>query len=239
MKLLQIIGFVVGLAVTNSALGVDIKTRAVKAEDFVPAGWTMHTISHGDLNQDGVNDVVLVVQQADPNNISRNEDGLGRDELDTNPRVLLVALKKDGLYELVVKNEKILPSQDEYGGCADDLLSENGGVGITKKGVLRIDFHHWSSCGTWETSEESYTFRYQNNRFELIGYDASGFHRASGEEHSISINYSTRKKLTVTGGNMFSEDENKPIRKWTQIKANQTYDLQTFDWEQADAIRQR
>ena len=100
-------------------------------------------------------------------------------------------------------------------------LTQNG-LSI-EKGVLKIDLNYWYSCGSWYTNHNTYIFRYQNNQFEMIGYESSEFHRASGEATSISINYSTKKKIETTGLNEFNES--KPKSKVSKIKINKLYNL--------------
>ena len=75
---------------------------------------------------------------------------------------------------------------------------------------------------TSSTTNLAYTFRYQNNRFELIGYDEDRVERGSGEEDDTSANLSTGR-VQVSTGNVFN-DEFKHARKstWTTLKAPKT-----------------
>ena len=82
--------------------------------------------------------------------------------------------------------------------------------------TLRIKFNYWSSAGTWYTSTREYVFRYQNNQFELIGFEENSYHRASGEMITYSYNLSTGKIKIVTGENMFDDNESKPEVEWKE-----------------------
>lgn len=65
--------------------------------------------SQGDLNGDGVSDLLLVLRMNDPKNVVKN-DGLGPDELDTNPRMLVVAFADNSKkYRLVVADHTLIP----------------------------------------------------------------------------------------------------------------------------------
>ncbi|MEI8186420.1 MAG: hypothetical protein WCG19_06975 [Chlorobiaceae bacterium] len=64
------------------------------------------------------------------------------------------------------------------------------------------------SAGSWSTSESKFTFRYQDNCFNLIGYDSTDTMRNSGETSTISINYLTKKKI-ITKGN--TENNHKTV----------------------------
>ena len=79
--------------------------------------------------------------------------------------------------------------------------NEDGGVYFApeltveiKKGNLLINYDH-GRYGSWK-----YTFRYQKNNFELIGYDTYIRDHTSGQlvEKLISINFLTQKMQTKT-----------------------------------------
>lgn len=82
------------------------------------------------------------------------------------------------------------------------------------------------------------TFRYQNDSFELIGYDQSEFSRASGEESSESINFSTGKKSTTTGGNIFEDNESNPKTTWSTITKKNLLRLEDCNEETAFSFQQ-
>src|SRR5262245_18638321 len=64
--------------------------RAASADGFVPAGWKLETQVSGDLNRDGIADLVLVLRENNPKNVIEHEN-LGENPLDTNPRILAIA----------------------------------------------------------------------------------------------------------------------------------------------------
>ena len=49
--------------------------------------------------------------------------------------------------------------------------------------------------------------------------------RNSGEQEKFSINFSTNKIKTTTGGNMFDEKLNKPKEKWKNVNIKRKYTL--------------
>jgi hypothetical protein len=184
--------------------------------NYIPKGWVLDTALKGDLNKDQQADVVLVLRNTDPSNLKKN-DGLGMDQLDLNPRRLLILFKTGTGYTKELASDVFLPSiNDEESTCLEDPFSE-GGIEISK-GLLKIRLHYWLSCGSWYVTDYDYIFRYQNKKFELIGLDVSSFHRASGESSITSYNFSTRKKQTITGMNEFEETKVKPVEKWEKIK---------------------
>ncbi len=197
-------------------------------KSFVPKGWKVISESTGDLNKDGMADKAIVIEDTDAKNIITH-DGLGQNILNLNPRVLLVLFKtKANSYRLAVKNSGFIPSEnDEESTCLADPLMQEGGIRI-EKGLLKVSLQYWLSCGSWYVTNKDYTFRFQNQRFELIGYDDFSLHRSSGERSSTSINFSTKKISETTGGNEFNEDENKPKTVWKFAKLSKLLFLQTL-----------
>ena len=84
------------------------------------------------------------------------------------------------------------------------------------------------SCGGWEWPRHNYAFRWQNNGFELIGFDYYSFHRASGDETNKSYNFSTMKRKEIVGGNMF--DIRKSQTKWSNFKSHQKFTLANINF---------
>ena len=199
-------------------------------EDFIPQGWRTILHESGDLNNDGIDDHVIVVEDTKLENIKTN-DKLGRDTLNLNPRTVMVFFKKkNGGYILVAQNDiGFIPTEnDEESTCLADPLMTEGGITI-QKGVLIIGFQYWLSCGSWYVNNVDYKFRYQDKQMRLIGFDHAEFHRASGEQYSTSINFSTGKMEHMTGYNMFDDNASKPKTKTSNWKGKKTYTLDNCD----------
>ena len=183
---------------------------------WVSKGWVLEKSINGDLDADGVDDAVLVLQQNDRRKLKHNE-GLGASELNTNPRRLLVLLKSADGYRKVADNARFLPPQnDEDAPCLEDPLEE-GGVTVSR-GLLRIDLHYWLSCGSWGVSHSSFLFRLEGGRLRLIGLDGYEFMRNSGDRSESSINFLTGKKKITTGLSQFDEPTT-PKVKWEKFPA--------------------
>ena len=186
---------------------------------YVPKGWKIIKSVKGDLNGDNQADAVLVLQKQDKANIIPN-DSMGQTELDTNPRMLKVLFKQAGGYKTAVENTTLIPPESNKDNvCLDDPLSD---VSIDK-GRLKVRFEGFYSCGNWWKDYSDYLFRYQNDRFLLIGYSYYEYHRASGEIEEYSDNYLTGKRKRTTGGNVFGSSKDRPKVKWERLKTKPYY----------------
>ena len=183
--------------------------QAQSTEAFVPPGWILMSQVTGDLNRDGIPDVVLVLRENNPKNIVKH-DILGENPLDTNPRILAVAFgRAGGGYVLKLENHTLIGRHTVP--TVDDPLDDDG-VAI-ERGALRVRLHFFASAGSWTASNAIYRFRYQNDRFELIGYDSNVTERNTGKTTDVSINYATGKMSTSRG----TIDSDKKNAIWTTL----------------------
>lgn len=214
--------------------GENFPQKAKTVNDFIPKGWKKILTTNGDLNKDKLEDTVIVIEKEDKKNIKKN-DGFGPEELNLNPRILLVLFKqKDGTYILASKNDKgfIKSEGNDDNPALMDTLDDI----IIKNNVLKIVFNYFMSAGSWWTSTNVYIFRFQNNVFELIGYESNAYMRNTGEEEGTSINFSTNKAKITTGGNIFEEKENNPKDEWRYLKFEKKYILDEMTKSTLDEI---
>ena len=228
--------FILSLFLISSiyVFGENFPQKAKTVNDFIPKGWREILTTNGDLNKDKLEDTVIVIEKEDKKNIKKN-DVLGPDYLNINPRIILVLFKqKDGTYILASKNDKgfIQSENDEENPALMDTLN---GINI-KNNILRINFSYFLSAGSWWTSTNVYIFRFQNNVFELIGYESNAYMRNTGEEERTSINFSTNKAKITTGGNIFEEKENNPKDEWRYLKFEKKYILDEMTESTLDEI---
>lgn len=199
---------------------------------FVPKGWKIIYRAKGDLNKDHLADEAIIIQNTNPKNIIKNE-GMGSDKLNLNPRMLLVLFNTSGNYSLRAQNASFIPLEnDAENTCLADPLQETGAINI-KNGTLILSYQYWLSCGSYGVSNLDYTFRFQNQKMELIGFDTESYSRSSGEETITSLNFSTRKKSETSGGNMFSDKTNKPKTVWKKFDWGRLFTLDEMTEELA------
>ena len=191
--------------------GESFPQKAKSVKDFIPKGWEQLDIAKGDLNKDKLEDVVIVIGNFV---INSDDDGV----------VLLVLFKeKDGTYSLVAKNDKNFSESSSIHSLGEIRIKNN----ILEIEFLTVNFYNMN---------EIYTFRFQNNRFELIGFEKNSYNKVTGEADGISINFSTNKMKTTTGGNAFDEKKDNPKDKWYNIKIEKKYTLDEMTINTIDEI---
>lgn len=195
----------------------DSISKINKYSDLVPKNFIIFEELHGDLNKDGIDDLVLIIKDTDKDYIVHDEN---RRELDRNRRGIIIAFNKNSNYEPVITNYSCFSSENEDGGAyfAPELWIE-----INKKGNLGVHYNH-GKYGLW-----GYIFRYQNNDFEMIGYSSESNNLEAVGLFKTSINFSTKKILTSKNidedcergeekwVNTWSTIENKPLIKLSEI----------------------
>lgn len=145
--------FVTGMVSGQSVLS-KIPATGNSWSSFIPGGYDTLMVAKGDLNNDQLEDLAMVLK-------SKKED-----DKDANPNVeppgrLLVLLFKtaDG-YKTAVKLDSAILCQ-QCGGIFGDPFAD---ISI-KKNVLTL-YHYGGSAWRWELTHR---FRYQQNDFYMIG----------------------------------------------------------------------
>ena len=193
----------VWLPLLSSAQG--LKSEGTSIEDIVPAKWE-HTESVGDLNKDGIADLVLIATPDNPAHLKVRDDGYVYNF--NQPQLAVYFGTKEGLFRCWQAYDDILPAQDE-GTFIDFTLN------ITERGTLTIGVSIFASMGSYNSPSSTYVFRFQNGDFYLIGEDQHSFSRMSGEDELNSYNYLTHKRQRIVS-NAFDETI-MPKETWTTI----------------------
>ena len=106
--------------------------------DIIPNNWRLLDSAIGDLNQDGISDLIFAIQKTDRNNTELN-DGLGTDTLDLNPRMLAIYFgTESGGFKKQLVSEYFIILRDSP--TMDEPFE---GFNISKKGILDVNFRFW------------------------------------------------------------------------------------------------
>ena len=198
--------------------GESFPQKAKSVKDFIPKGWEQLYIAKGDLNKDKLEDVVIVIRNGVP--------VWGNDNIDVDYVLLVLFKEKDGTYSLVAKNDK-----NFMGEQAPRFVNS---IEI-RKNTLIIEFYYFTGAHLFELGCVC-TFRFQNNKFELIGYYDYEYNIGRGDMYETSVNFSTNK-MKITTSNMLDEKKNKPKDEWKDIKFEKKYILDEMTNETIDEIR--
>ena len=146
---------------------------------------------------------------------------------DTNPRMIVVAFagNEGGGFRLAASDDKLIPRLDNPN--QDDPFDS---IAIAN-GSLKLKMRLFMSMGGWEMNDTSFTFRWIDERFRLIGFDRNSTMRNSGRTENTSINYLTGRKVVTTGSIDGRADRPKTTRlpKKPLLKMGQVVDGLSFD----------
>ena len=217
-------------ALVTVADAQSLQSSGRSAKEIVPQGWSVQEES-GDLNKDGIADLVIIATPHFRENIQvREGDGY---EYDYNQPIMAIYWgTASGQYNLYKQYAEIIPHRtDEFVSWEIGLsISAKGAITISAKGAITISTSTFASAGSWNNESEKYVFRWQQGDFFIIGYESESMARNTGEAETNSYNYLTHKKQVVTF-NVF--DENIPKReKWSKIPVKPLERLGSFRLEE-------
>ena len=197
--------FLLFILCSFNLLAINFPQKASKVEDFIPKGWKSIVKKEGDLNNDNIKDIVLVIQKDDPDNavplFNAYEDLIGI--IDANQMIILVLFKdKNFQYNLVTKNEKdfIISAGKAMEEMAkiEMFISHNFDEDLSKaisieNNTLHIFTAIRNNYGDLNSSE--YVFKYKNNKFELVSLKSFSeeIHSSYETKYSFFLNFFTKK----------------------------------------------
>ena len=205
IRILAAIGFLC-LGVFPRVQAQSLAQQGTSVEDIVPQGW-LNQEATGDLNKDGITDLVVVATPDYQENTMTRDDGY---VYNFNQPILAIYFGTgEGQQRLWKQYDNVIPA-NENENCGFETSLE-----ITSRGALRISIELFCSMGSYSTSIDRYTYRYQNGDFYLIGADFEELLRNKGDQTIISENYLTWKRQEKWY-NVFQYEKD-PIEKWSRL----------------------
>ncbi|UEG51119.1 hypothetical protein LK994_06485 [Ferruginibacter lapsinanis] len=203
-----------------------IASHGKNIADLIPKNWVLLDSAKGDLNNDHMNDLCLVIKYKDTITLVKQSENYS-DTILSQPRILIISFynASSKQYDFVAQSNTFILSHD------DPYMEEPyQGISISHQ-VLKIDFQIFMNMGGWGASNNSYKFRYQGNQFILIGADCNAIQRNTGEMENRSYNFLT-KKVKIEVGNVSSDKSKVKWRsfKITKLKKLTTF-IEPFTWE--------
>lgn len=195
-----------------------IPSGAKSTVDFIPKGYELLGEAKGDLNNDSLEDVVMVLKSE-----LENSDSIISDSLP--PRILVVAFKFRGAYKLELASTKAILSRVSGGAYGDPFESIE-----IKKGIINVK-HYGGSSWRWGFIHK---FRLQKGKLLLIGREHESYFNGAMCEELNRFQPSKRQSINYLINNMITEkvpeEECKIITKKKVIKIN-LEELKSFNVE--------
>jgi hypothetical protein len=209
MRTLKSISTIVFLLNATSTHG-EVKVEMIN--DMVPKNWILVYYALGDINNDGLTDAIMVVENTDSAYLKRNRT-LGPKILNMNPRQVMVLFQTPTGYKEVLRVNNGFPTEhNAKKPCLADPLVEAGEIKINR-GQIKVALNYKLNCSSYETVEHTFNFRYEDARFRLITFKALELERISGKATEYNFDYETGQKKVVTGINIYE-----PSKKHMQFQ---------------------
>ncbi len=135
MNLLLTQAFLVTLLLSKVYAQIN-PTELEKAAKFVPNGYSVLRVAQGDLNNDTINDLILVLNK-------KGEESLSTSEHPVKRKVLVLIAKLDKSYILAAQNENVIYYYNYDPNFKDAFVDLN-----IKKGMFSID-HYGGFAQRW------------------------------------------------------------------------------------------
>jgi hypothetical protein len=190
-----------------------LKNCNITFKKFIPKNYKIIDTASSDFNRDGRPDIVLVIEL--------------KEQKDKQRGIIVLEGISNG-HKINTTALKALRCKD-CGGIFGDPYND-----ISFKGNVLILSHYGGSSWRWS---ESFTFRYQNKQWQLIGLSSIYYHNIGcGDDCDVSMCSSTQKDINLStqkahytttkdGTCIVDKDE------WKKIKVTQKPLLQSFDSE--------
>ena len=193
---------------------------------LLPSQWKVIDSVSGDLNNDHVDDLALIIEFYAAVKENRAY-GDASTELITEiqrPRILAIYFKAGKQYRLATQNNNFILRAQEGGAMGDPLRP----ISI-KDNKLNFTFE---GGGDWKW-KLNYSFKYQNKDWQLTNANNYAYHRESGEMNDRQYDFLNRKRTEIKGTINDSASKNTSTEKQLSLKAMRTFSdfKKPWTWE--------
>ena len=164
---------------------------------FIPQDWTLINIANGDINKDGKEDIVFVIEKNFQSSTENNESKIKK------LRILSVLIQdKNKIYNKIIQSNSFIIAETPN---SDKEPYE--GIKITDDGIVEIAFQVWQDTDFKILANYLYRFSLLNNNLALIGFNQISTNRFTGDTTEFLIDFKN-KKLTNTVSNYLEGTSN-------------------------------
>ncbi|MBC8984464.1 hypothetical protein H9X96_01590 [Pedobacter sp. N36a] len=223
---LKIILFLLGCQTAVYAQNFKFPTLANQGKslaDMVPAKWKLLDSVSGDLNQDQVKDLAVILEYHQEIRESRAY-GDNTTDLITEiqkPRILAIYFKTRNGYQLATQNNNFILRSEEGGKMGDPLRP----MGI-EQGQLSLSFQ---GGGEWRWKLK-YNFKYQEKNWTLEKASNYYYNENSGELTDKQYDFVNQKRMVTTGLGHQSRVVNKTVTQDFPLKNLRTFQSFKKPW---------
>lgn len=185
-------------ALTNTAFGNDLDIRLPnELEPFISKDYHAIFVGSEDLNGDGRNDYLLVIESSSPPT-SAMEDGQPSDRA-----LLIITRQPDDTLKQAIRNDRLVYCR-QCGGVMGDPF-----MGVTlKKNRFTVN-HYGGSAWRW-TADYTFAWSRIDKAWQLVAYDLSSFHASDPEnvesEHCVPPRHFGKLDLASFNEKTFSDE---------------------------------
>lgn len=180
--------------------------------------WRILQKVSGDLNKDGIEDFVLILESKNCIPEKRCTDCKF---VMNKPRIILVLTNQNGNKKVIIQNDKFIARGDE-GGMLPYLEPELS----IENGLLTIYYQY-------TRSNQSYTFEFKNKKMKILRAESNGVHSASGDYENDKFDFKKREIISNIG-NISKEKEITKIIKFKINPKSLSEFREMYEWEIAD-----
>lgn len=200
---------------------VPAQGKTIKA--LIPTQWKVIDSVYGDLNGDKTEDLALIFEFYA--SVKENRAyGDNTTELITEiqrPRILAIYFKAGRNYKLITQNNNFILRSEEGGAMGDPLRPLS--IADNKLNVAFEGGAGWR----WKLN---YSFKYQDNDWQLTKAGNYAYHNTSGEMNDKQYDFVNKKRIVISGTVANKDANNEKTEQPLQVRTMRTFQSFKKPW---------